>query len=305
MAKILVIDDSEFICKAIKAILTSDDRMVIYRLNAKEGIKAIKEKSPDLILLDVNLPDVDGYTLCRYIKTNSSMNHIPVMFITYRSDSKETVKGFEAGAIDYVNKPFCELELKVRVTAHLNSKFMQDRLQAINEQLMKALEEKRQLSIKDPLTQLYNRRYLWEQIEAMYNQSSSYQSSCLIMGDIDKFKMINDKYGHLAGDYILQRTSQIIKDTVLKYGISGRFGGEEFLVILPEIKLEDAMRIAENIRVNVQNAKYEFNNRKILCTITLGVSEIDFSIPIESNIQIADECLYLGKKLGRNCIVRR
>lgn len=303
MGKILIIDDSQFICKSIENILKGEDMEMLFSNTGKDAIEKIKNEIPDLILLDINLPDIDGYSFCRYIKSNKSLKHIPIIFITSISDSSNIVKAFEVGGIDYVNKPFCEQELKARVKAHLKNKLMTDELQETNKKLLEVVEINKKLATTDYLTNLYNRRYLLVEMKSIYSISNKTEVSSMIICDIDKFKRINDTYGHIVGDKVIVNTSKIIQECSGTDAVVGRLGGEEFIIVLKDKDINTATLIAEKIRKSIEENSITVENEEIEYTITLGVSEINFDLTVEENINIADKRLYIGKENGRNCVI--
>lgn len=300
MSRLLIIDDSIFICESIKNILSEENIKIEFAHTGQMGIDLINNKKPDLILLDINLPDIDGYKLCKYIKSNKSMNNIPILFITSMSESESIVNAFRVGASDYINKPFCDIELKARISAHLRAKIMYDKIQSTNLKLTELLNENKKLAITDSLTSLYNRRYLMSHIDSI---SKNKNVCSIIIGDIDNFKRINDTFGHIVGDKVLVKTSEIIKDNAGKNAMVGRLGGEEFIIVIKDTGINEATKIAEQIRQKINEDKIDIEDKSIRYTITFGVAELDFNQDIENNIKKADERLYMGKNNGKNCVI--
>ncbi|MGO0861954.1 GGDEF domain-containing response regulator, partial [Clostridioides difficile] len=201
---ILVVDDSVLMCDLIDKTLTKDKFKVIKAFNAIEAKECIKECTPDIILLDIILPDNSGFELCRELKSNIRTEDIPISFITSKNTDTDIVKGFGVGAIDYMVKPFSMTELKARVMAHIEVKKSQDKLRKINNELESSLEKLNRLVVRDYLTGLYNRRHIINQLmEQRKINRYSHETVSLILGDIDDFKVINDTYGHEAGDFVL------------------------------------------------------------------------------------------------------
>lgn len=300
MPKILAIDDSEFVCAVIRHVLADEETEIITAGTAKEGIEYARRESPDLILMDVALPDMDGFSACVALKSVRETAEIPVIFLTGHDGVEDMIRGFEAGAVDYINKPFNTTELKARANAHLKTKMMTDDMRLLNENLLIALEENRRLAAVDPLTGLYNRRYGWDYME-QYRLQPDPQPSALLMGDVDDFKKVNDRYGHHTGDAVLCRLSDILRDTVGKDGIICRWGGEEVLVMLHNCTPAEAIECGDNIRKTLNQVDFRCDNLEFHCSVTFGVSPFYFDQSIEHSINRADGALYQGKKIGKNC----
>ncbi|OJT89993.1 diguanylate cyclase response regulator, partial [Clostridioides difficile] len=226
---ILVVDDSVLMCDLIDKTLTKDNFKVKKAFNAIEAKEFIEEFIPDIILLDIILPDNSGFEFCKEVKSNARTADIPIIFITSKNTDTDIVKGFGVGAIDYMVKPFSMTELKARVIAHLEVKKSQDKLKKINNELESSLEKLNRLVVRDYLTGLYNRRHIINQLmEQRRINKYSETSISLILGDIDDFKVINDTYGHEAGDFVLTVISSIIKKNCRQIDTVSRWGGEEF-----------------------------------------------------------------------------
>ena len=301
---ILVVDDSVLMCDLIDKTLTKDNFKVKKAFNAIEAKEFIEEFIPDIILLDIILPDNSGFEFCKEVKSNARTADIPIIFITSKNTDKDIVKGFGVGAIDYMVKPFSMTELKARVIAHLEVKKSQDKLKKINNELESSLEKLNRLVVRDYLTGLYNRRHIINQLmEQRRINKYSETSISLILGDIDDFKVINDTYGHEAGDFVLTVISSIIKKNCRQIDTVSRWGGEEFLIMLTNTPIEGAKILSERIRKEIKEFDFNYKEHKIKCTITLGVVEVNSNISLEENISLADKAMYEGKNLGKDCSI--
>lgn len=304
MEKILLIDDSIFICDIITKILTDSTTEVIAASTAGQSFALLEQMTPDLILLDMVLPDIHGYQVCRQLKGIDKLKEVPIIFITATNDVNSIVQGFEAGATDYICKPFSAEELNARVSCHLQKKLMADELQKTNNRLMKMMEEIKLLSYKDILTNCFNRRYFLENIEAWKNQiKDNPVESCLFLVDVDVFKNINDTYGHIAGDYVLYTIADFLKEGTGDNIVVGRWGGDEFLIIAFSLSLADAVNFGNQLKDKVARHSFTYGNIKFNCSLTIGITKIYPDISIEENLDRADKALYIGKERGRNCCI--
>lgn len=301
MSEILVIDDSLLICKIIQTSLTSKDISVNFSRTGAEGLSLIKEKKPDLILLDVTLPDLNGYEVCTILKGKEETKEIPILFITANQDIDSISKAFGLGAVDFINKPFSDVELKARVSVHLKIKWMTDHLKTLNENLTKALEQNRLMAMEDPLTKLYNRRFAIHHLEELTKIQADPNPIFLLLGDIDNFKRINDQYGHNMGDYVLCAVSKILQETTPPSNkLIARWGGEEFLIVLRNLPLKEVQKISQKICNCVASYPFYYEKTTLFSSITIGIAPFDATKPLEKSIDLADKALYFGKQNGKN-----
>ena len=294
--KVLVIDDNEVIRRLAKTLLTKRDYVVELAPNGPEGIEAAKTLRPQVILLDVMMPNMDGYEVCRRIKADDTIKDIPIIMVTSKTETLDKIKGLEIGAADYIIKPFDQGELLARIATQVKMKNLWEELQGKN----RLLEE---LIKKDGLTGLYNHRYFQERFAEEFSRARRYDfpMSCIML-DIDHFKQINDNYGHQAGDEILRSLAKIVMASVRDVDIAARYGGEEFALILPHTKLENSLILAQRLREKVEGNIFLFNETQIRVTISLGAAGIPENDPASyiELIRFADEALYVAKKSGRN-----
>jgi two-component system cell cycle response regulator len=302
-AKILLVEDDKIQAGVTKISLENSGYEVIWVENGKSAIKMAKTQNIDLILLDRILPDLDGNEVARWLKLNEDTKGIPIIVLTVKSSTMEKVTGLEAGADDYLPKPYNEIELNARIYACLRTKALQDELRTKNSQLEDVLLRVEFLAITDPLTELFNRRYFETALEKEFSRSIRYQSpaSCLMI-DIDYFKRINDEYGHHTGDMVLKEVAEVIKDCIRETDTVARWGGEEFIVLLPETKKEAALNAASRILKVISDHKFSGINSHI--TVSIGLANIpDPSIDTADKfIHASDLALYEAKEKGRNRI---
>jgi len=292
MPTVLLIDDEEVNLYALKVILEARGYRCLSANNGVDGLRIAGDVLPDAILLDIQMPVIDGYEVCRRLKADPGTQPIPVLFLTARyTDQQEIVRGLEAGANDYVTKPFNPDELLARV--------------AVMVRVRSAESEMRHASYTDELTGLYNRRYLQQRLEEELHRASRYslKLSC-IMFDIDHFKVINDTHGHAAGDHVLEEVAAIIRRHVRRSDLAIRYGGEEVMLILFENDRNGALRVAERVRADVEAQRFEWNGSSFRVTISSGVAiypSPGITTPDEL-ISKADSALYAAKNAGRNLV---
>ncbi len=307
--KILIADDSLMNIKLIREVLLNRYDTI----SAQDGPSclqsAIKDK-PDLILLDVMMPEINGYEVCRTLKADKATAHIPVIFITSKKDMDDVICGFEAGGVDYITKPFNSLELIARVNTHISLvaahndlKTYSESLEMLSQQLLEKTKVLDSMVRTDFLTGLANRLHILEQLKREESRFKRGTPLCsIIISDIDNFKMINDTYGHETGDKVLTTVAEVFKSNTRKQDIVARWGGEEFLFFLPETPGNAAYKVAEKIRAAIENTVIPVPSGEIHITMTFGVSEFVLTLSVDGTIRMADNALYRGKTNGRNCI---
>lgn len=294
--KILAVDDSLLICQQIEKVLKNEEYTVYKSHSAKETLELLEEVDPDLILLDVILPDMEGYELFEKIKAKDK-NHAPVIFITSKDSEQDVIRGFELGACDYIKKPFRPEELKSRVKAHLEDKRERDELKILNETLKANMQILNRVAYRDELTGLYNRRFVVEKLAQDLMEPN--RQDALVMIDVDDFKHVNDCYGHDAGDMVLVCISNIMESICRRHKVI-RWGGEEFLIILMAVTKQECYEVCEEIRKEIQAFPFLQGNTTFYCTVTLGISLYDKEQSFKMNMTHADMALYRGKKTGKN-----
>ncbi len=296
---ILIAEDDAHIAELIKIILETKGYQTFWARDGEEALQEAERLRPDLILLDVMMPKYNGYEVTRHLKENHDLKHIPIIFVTVRGETDSKVVGLRMGGHDYITKPFDLDELIARVEAALRIKGEHDTLRANNKRLA-------ELSMTDPLTGLYNRRYLMERFSEEIERAKRYEYPvACVMGDIDDFKLVNDTYGHLQGDQVLQQMAILMKNSNRVVDILARYGGEEFLMILPQTNLGGAQAVAERYREMVEEARMIQSDKDRKITVSLGASayakkQIGSK---ESLLKQADEALYEAKRQGKNRVV--
>ena len=278
---ILAIDDSLLICQQIEKVLKSDELEIHKAYTAKAALEKLEELQPDLILLDVILPDMEGYELFHKIRAQEK-SRTPVIFITSMDSEQDILKGFSLGACDYIKKPFLPEELRSRVKAHLHDK-----------KLNRAV-------FRDELTSLYNRRFVVEKLAQDLMEEG--REDALVMADVDNFKHINDTYGHSVGDMVLVGIANIMESICRRHKVI-RWGGEEFLLVLMAVTKRGVLEICEEIRREISAFPFMCGDVDFSCTVTLGVEMYDKQKSFDENIVCADKALYLGKTSGKNRVV--
>jgi two-component system, cell cycle response regulator len=306
-ARVLVVDDVPDNVDILEARLTSRGYTVETATNGEEALEKVRRDPPHLMLLDVMMPIMDGFEVSRRIKADDSLPFIPIILVTARGTSDDVVEGLEAGADDYIAKPYNFQELEARVRAMLRIKRLQDELDQKARELEQANRRLRKLSITDGLTDLFNHRHVHELLQEEFERSRrTGEPLAVAMLDLDHFKAVNDTYGHPTGDVILYETAQILRDTAREIDMPGRYGGEEFIAILPNTGEDAAAHFGERVRRRV--AEYVFRDGATEVKMTLSCGVASFPAPgvdtPEALLKAADAALYHAKHAGRNRVVR-
>lgn len=295
MPKILVVDDEKINLDVLGGLLQPHYRVVF----AKDGEQAIhrmeKVPLPDLVLLDIIMPGIDGYEVCRRLKDTLSTRNIPVIFITAMGQEKDETQGFAVGAVDYIVKPFSPPIVLARVKTHIELKRRGDMLE--------------RLAILDGLTGIPNRRRFDQFLDYEWERSLRYgRAFSLLLMDIDYFKLYNDSYGHAEGDRCLRSVAgAIVRAMPRSVDLAARYGGEEFACVLPETGVEGARVVAERILDNIHAMGIPHINSKVAELVTMSIGVVtalpSSSIRTLDMVKMADKALYQAKHGGRNRIV--
>lgn len=289
---ILVVDDMTTTLLLLHDLLKDTYEVKI----AKSGTKALEIlESPndiDLILLDIEMPDINGYDVCKRIKNNETIKNIPIIFITGRTSQEDEEYGLNLGAIDYITKPFNKAIVKLRIKNYLDLKIKNDMLE--------------KLSMYDGLTNIRNRRFFDETFEKTFNEiKRDKKSLAVLMIDIDFFKPYNDNYGHGQGDETLRKVAKALEKTIKRASdFVARYGGEEFVILLKDINKDGVEAVANNLLNAVRELKitHEFSKIENYVTVSIGASFYNSSSDI-TKLELmlkADETLYSVKNSGRN-----
>jgi two-component system cell cycle response regulator len=306
-ARVLIVDDHEDNIELLRARLDSWGFATESAGDGEEALRLIEASPPDLILLDVMMPKIDGIEVARRVKGNRALPFIPIIMQTALDATENKVEGLEAGADDYITKPIDFAELKARVNSMLRIKRLQDALEERERQLLEANERLRHMSQTDALTGIDNRRHLEERIDEMFEHARRLNEPfACVMCDLDRFKSVNDTYGHQAGDAVLKQFARILRNEIREIDRVGRYGGEEFMLLLPGTVLDAAVTFAERVRKEVEGHTFTFDGSQICRTASFGVSA--WPHPRVGNcdvlVRAADDALYVAKETGRNRVVR-
>jgi diguanylate cyclase (GGDEF)-like protein len=298
--KIMIVDDLASNLTILGNVLNSAGYKVQPVSSPIQALRLLETAQPDLVLLDIRMPVMDGYELCERIKTMPQHTQTPILFISANDDLASKVRGFAVGAVDYISKPFEEAEVLARVGTHLHLSALQRELSAQIAALEIANAKIKELSIRDELTKLYNRRYFNQQSTFLLEQAKRHpQNICLVLADIDYFKRINDTFGHGTGDEVLRQVAQILSQTRAS-DIVARYGGEEFVLLLPNTTLEEATLVCEALRQKIQMHHWLEIHPDLQVTISIGISSNQFYSDLEPLLAQADARLYEAKNAGRN-----
>ncbi|MBF0444687.1 MAG: diguanylate cyclase [Magnetococcales bacterium] len=292
MLKVLIVDDVTGNIKILQQALSGDAK-IIFATNGKRALELASSEKPDLILLDIIMPQMDGYEVCRILKADNETKNIPVIFITAMDEVKDETKGLGMGAIDYITKPFSRAVVQARVRNHLDYKRQKDMLE--------------KLCSIDGLTEIPNRRSFDQHLEQELrrNLRANTPLSMIIM-DVDHFKPFNDNYGHAEGDRCLKQVALTLFKSLERSGdFVARYGGEEFAAIFPDTGVEGLHKMSEKMRTAIvaQNIPHAHSKTAEFITMSLGGITVLPTNDTSPNkiIEAADKNLYKAKNSGRNC----
>ena len=285
--KLLLIDDCDSVHALLRVRLRDEELEIRSASDGPSGIEVARSWMPDLILLDVDMPEMDGFEVCRQLKADPQTMAASVIFLTGHAASDEKIRGLELGAVDYISKPFDPAELKARVRATLRTKYLVDLLS--------------KKAMIDGLTGLYNRAYFDSRLVNELSQArrSGQPLACLML-DIDRFKSLNDTHGHPFGDEVLRRIAIVLAETVRSEDIVCRYGGEEFGILLPNTSPVAARALAERIRESVAACTLHHNSYEVNVTCSVGVASVQHGDVPPLLVELADQALYQAKHEGRN-----
>lgn len=304
---ILIVDDVPHNIRLLDEILDEVGYNTTFANSGKRALEIVEEQTApiDLILLDLMMPEMDGIEVCTIIKSNPMCQDIPIIFITADDHPQSLLNAFKTGAIDYIKKPLDKTELLLRVENQLKLNKAYAGLRKSNDELLEAYALIQQLAKVDTLTGLENRRSLMDFAEVQLKLAQRYKSFfSIILIDLDYFKKINDTYGHLIGDEILKNIAKILKESLRNVDHIGRFGGEEFIVTLPNTNLKNAFVVAEKVRDAIANFVHNIEEQIIQTTVSVGIATYNpLDDDVNQIIERADKALYQAKSSGRNCSI--
>lgn len=296
--RVLIVDDDRGNVEVLTEALTREGYQTSQAFNGNEGLHIVKAWNPHLILLDVNMPEMDGLTAIKNIRALHDHDYVAVIFISGNMSTDDVVRGLDGGADDYMIKPFRLAELLARVRAKLRIKELHDQLKRTT----KRLEE---LVDIDDLTGLYNMRSLYKRLdqELIRGKRAARTMSCIMM-DMDNFKSVNDHNDHLFGSWVLTQVADLIKKNIRVADVPARYGGDEFLILLPETDLAGAERLCERMRVAIHANPFVQGKNNSDLTCSFGIATCPANIIIEGKefVRVADQMLYEAKNAGRNCV---
>lgn len=291
--RLLVVDDQPINIQVMYQAFAGDFQ-VFMATSGEQALNICRNNPPDLVLLDIVMPGMDGFQVCTQLKADEATRHIPVIFVTAHNDPAEETHGLSVGAVDFIAKPVNPAVVRARVKTHLTVKFQSDVL--------------RKLVFLDGLSGVFNRRYFDQQIAIEWARSvrASTPLSLLLL-DVDHFKLFNDRYGHQAGDDALRLIAVTLKSALRRPAdLVARYGGEEFACVLPETSFEDAMGLAGDLerKIRERAIPHEDSGVAPVVTISIGIAtregNTDGNAP--ALIGLADNQLYLAKHSGRGCV---
>ncbi|RLA70736.1 MAG: diguanylate cyclase response regulator [Epsilonproteobacteria bacterium] len=287
-SNILIVDDTPTNIEILVDLL--GDYNIAVSLDGQGAIDISKNSSIDLILLDIMMPELDGFEVCKQLKLDPKTKDIPIIFITAKTDEESIENAYNAGGVDYVTKPFKPREVCARVKVHME-----------HSEHMKRLDY---LASYDAMTDVYNRRKFFELGEDIFKHTKENELFAVIL-DIDHFKRVNDNYGHPAGDMVIREIAQVVYNILDDNMIFGRIGGEEFAILLHTTK-DAAIKITEACRKAVEELSIMYNSINLHCTMSTGMAckskEVD---TLDLLLAKADEALYEAKDNGRNQLIFR
>lgn len=287
--KILVVEDNPKDIEFLQKTLLKEGYKVIGVEKGELVLSAVEQENPDLVILDILLPDIDGFEICKRLRQDERYGALPILFLTSRGSIDDKLLGLQIGGSDFLTKGGDERELLLRIKNLLRSKNLYD--------------EMVKLSVIDSLTHVYNRRYFQHRLLDEFARSRRYNREfCCIIIDIDHFKEINDTLGHLAGDIVLKKIAGFLRRNLRAADVLCRYGGDEFGVLLPETNIEGAYITAERIRKLVEKTDLGQPERPMIITLSCGISSLieGSAMGMDELVTQADVALYKAKREGRN-----
>ncbi|HYD17909.1 MAG TPA: diguanylate cyclase, partial [Patescibacteria group bacterium] len=296
-AKVLVIEDKSFESDKFVETLKRDEDTVMAARSGEQAIALAQQNDFDIITVSLNLAGEDGLRLCSHLRSNERTRAVPILMVGEEGDMKRIAQGLEIGAHDYILRPVDRNELLARVRTQIRRKRYQDRLRSNYETSLS-------LALTDSLTGLFNRRYLMVHLEKLIKKNAeSKKSMAVLMLDIDHFKKINDTHGHQVGDEVLKVFAERIAQRLRSFDLVARLGGEEFVVVLPDISLEMAQQVAERLRLGIAREPFKTSSPhgNVPVSVSIGATLLEGEdIKVEAALARADDELYRAKEGGRN-----
>jgi two-component system cell cycle response regulator len=293
--KILVVDDDQENLRIVSRTLAHEGYQVETAQSGADGLKKIDSFGPDLVLLDINMPGMSGLETLKILRSRES--YVSIMFLTAKSDTQDVIEGLDAGADDYICKPFVLTEFLARVRAQLRIKALHDELQVANGKLLELVDI-------DDLTGLFNMRSIYQKLDYELERAKRYNTSlAVVMMDMDNFKHVNDGHDHLFGSWVLSEVGRIIKNNIRSVDFAARYGGDEFLIVLTHTDGAGAKAFSERLRTTIEKHNFVHGPDSSRLTASLGMAYAEngqFDLDAREMVRIADNALYLAKQSGRN-----
>lgn len=308
LASVLLVDDLPTNLRLLMGILAPQGYKLRPVTSGTQALIVAQTYIPDLILLDISMPEMDGIEVCKRLKADERTCDVPVIFISALGEADDKVRAFEAGGIDYILKPFQEEEVILRVHNHLRLRQLQQQLERqvaeltrLHQQVSEQARQLEELSFRDGLTGVYNRRYLDKRLSEEFARAKRYaQPLSVLMCDIDAFKHINDTFSHAIGDDVLRILADILRRNTREVDFVARYGGEEFVVAFPATGIPHVLQAAEKIRLLVEAYPWQQLHPELHVTLSLGVSDDMSTANYEQLLKLADDKLYEAKRSGKN-----
>lgn len=299
-ARILLIEDQKRSAERMAEVVGELGEVEI-EADAARGVERAQAVDHDLVVVSLALTGVDGLRVCSQLRTLETSRHVPILIVVDASDSKELVRGFEIGVNDYLVRPMDRNELLARSKTQIRRKRYSDRLR-------QAMHANFRMAMTDAVTGLYNRHFMSSHLESLVETAQNEKKPIsVLMVDIDHFKRVNDLYGHQAGDEILKEFGNRIACNIRGVDLATRYGGEEFVVIMPDTDMSFAETVAERLRKEIEGAPFAMTGQKdpVSVTVSVGVATlVDYDETASSLLDRADQALYAAKNNGRNRVVR-
>lgn len=304
-AKVLVVEDSPEQRNHLIGVLAQRGYDVQGASSGGEALRCLKLDPPDVVILDVQLGDMDGYSVCRWLRLTERTRDIAVIMLTVKTEVRERVEGLHVGADDYLPKPYDQDELEARIYACLRSRTVRAELRSRNAELEGIISRTEHMAMSDPVTGICNRRRFMDVLKREWATARRYgHPLCCVMMDVDNFKLVNDTSGHAAGDQALRRVADLLAGSIREVDVCARYGGDEFALLLPHTPLDKGTLVLERIqrKVHAERDSWPADARTISLSIGIASSADKEIKSAEHLLESADRALYEAKRQGKDQI---